>query len=82
MMKLNTKGALDLADPFFLAISILVLFIAMNLFIPFADLLGNVASNMAYNGSVFMTVVWTIPLLMIGMVIYGFVSKMKEPGYR
>ena len=81
MKRLNNKGALDLADPFFLAISILVLFIAMNLFIPFADLLGNVANNMAYNGSIFMTVVWTIPLLMIGMVIFQFVSKMKEPRY-
>jgi len=80
MKKLNFKGALDMADPFFLAISILVLFIAMNLFIPFADLLGNVATNMT-NGSIFMTIVWIIPLLMIGMVIYQFVSKMKEPRY-
>ena len=80
MRKLDIKGALDMADPFFMAIGVLVLFIAINLFIPFADLLDNVASNMT-NGSIFMTVVWTIPLLMVGMLIYQFVSKMKEPRY-
>lgn len=80
MNKFN-KGALDLSDPFFLAVGILVLFIAISLFIPFADLLGNVAGNMAYNGSIFMTIVWTIPLLMVGMLIYQFVDKMKQPRY-
>lgn len=81
MKILNNKGALDLADPFVLAIGVLILFIAMQLFIPFADLLGNVATNMAYNGSIFMTIVWVIPLLMVGMLVMQFVNKAKEPKY-
>jgi len=75
------KGVLDLSAPFFLAMGVLVLFIAISLFIPFADLLGNVAANMAYNGNIFMTIVWVIPLLMVGMLIYSFIEDMKKPRY-
>lgn len=78
LKRLNVKGAFDMSSPFVLAMGVLVLFIAIQLFIPFADLVTNAMSGQT-NGAVFGTIIWVIPLLMVGMLIFEFVQDMRSP---
>lgn len=65
------KGFLQL--PIMVALSVLMFFIAMQLFLPIGDLLGTSIENMPNSGIV-MTLTWLIPVVLVGLMIYGYVE--------
>jgi len=74
LKSLNQKGMLGIGDIMMLGIGTIILYIAIIIFIPFANMLGNVTTNMT-NGGIFMAIVWTIPLVIVGLFIYSFAQK-------
>lgn len=65
------KGFLQL--PIMVALSVLMFFIAMQLFLPIGDLLGTSIENMA-NAGIVMTLTWLIPVVLVGLMIYNYVE--------
>jgi len=74
LKSLSQKGMLGIGDIMMLGIGTIILYIAIIIFIPFANMLGNVTTNMT-NGGIFMAIVWTIPLVIVGLFIYSFAQK-------
>ena len=77
----SEKGGIDFSTPFVAAMLMLSLYLGIQLFIPFANLLDNASDNFAANGAIFMTIVWIIPLIMVALVLTWLFNKMKEPNY-
>jgi ABC-type sugar transport system permease subunit len=69
-------------DMIFLSVGILVLVIAVQLYIPFANMLSNTVSGESF-GSFLMTIVWILPLLFVAILIMPIVKKFtgdRPPG--
>jgi hypothetical protein len=77
MKKLSRKGMVGIGDVIEMGVAGIMLFIAIQLFLPFGDLLANATTNMPNNG-VFMAAYWSIPLIMVGLVIWGFAQKAQS----
>lgn len=79
MKKLNKKGYFftdAFSDMMFLAIGVLILVVAVNLFIPFGNILNNVVSGTVF-GSAMMVIVWTLPLLLVAILIMPVINKIR-----
>lgn len=77
MRRMTNKGTVGIGDVIGMGVSGILLYIAITLFLPFGDLLSNATTSMPNNG-IFMAIYWTIPLIMIGLVIWGFAQKAQS----
>lgn len=68
------KGFLQF--PIMVALSILMFFIAMQIFLPVGDLLGTSIENMPNSGIV-MTLMWLIPLVVLGLLIFAYTEYIQ-----
>ncbi len=75
----SEKGAFDIADPILWGIAILMLYIGMQIVIPMMSNLATATANMT-NSGLFMTLVYITPILIIGLMFYGFTRRAQNPG--
>jgi surface polysaccharide O-acyltransferase-like enzyme len=76
---MNQKGYFftdAFGDMLFLAIGVLVLVIAMNLFIPFAGMLSNLVTGTTV-GATIMVLIWVLPLLLVAVLIWPIIAKIS-----
>ena len=79
LKQLNKKGYFftdAFGDMMFLAIGVLVLVIAINLFIPFGNMLNNVVSGTVF-GAAMMVIVWALPLLLVAILIMPIINRIR-----
>jgi len=82
LKKMNQKGYFfgdAFGDMLQLAVGILVLVIAINLFIPFANILTNAVAGTTLSATI-MVIVWVIPLLFVAMLIMPVVNRFRGGG--
>lgn len=77
---MNKKGAFEFGDIFMIAVFVLLMVIAMYIFQPFAEILGTQMENQT-NGSIVMTLIYLLPVVMVGFFILGMSNKVREQRY-
>jgi len=73
----SQKGAFDIADPILWGIALLMLYIGMQIAIPMMSGLSTVTANMT-NSGIFMTLVYLTPILIVGLMFYGFTQRAQR----
>jgi len=74
------KGVFEFGDIFMIAVFVLLMVVAMYIFQPFASILGTQMENQT-NGSIVMTLIYLLPVVMVGFFIWGMSNKMREQRY-
>lgn len=77
MKRLNKKGMIGLGDIMMLGVSAIILLVAISIFIPIGNILANTTANMP-NAGIVMSLIWLIPLVMVGGVIWSFTQKAQD----
>ena len=76
---MNNKG-FEFGDIFVVAVFVLLMYIFIMLFTPFTDLLSTATANMT-NGSIVMTLIYLLPIVVVGFFIWGLSNKQRY-GYQ
>jgi len=77
---MNKKGVFEMGDIFVIAIFVLLMVVAMYIFQPFAEILATQMENQT-NGSIVMTLIYLLPVVMVGFFIWGMSNKIREQRY-
>ncbi|MBP8688999.1 hypothetical protein KBH77_01460 [Patescibacteria group bacterium] len=72
------KGSFEFGDVFMIAIFVLMMVIMMYIFQPFAGILGTQMENQT-NGGIVMTLIYLLPVVVVGFFIWGMANKIKSP---
>jgi hypothetical protein len=66
-------------DMMMLAVGVLILVIALQIFTPFANILANTVAGSDIPGAI-MVIIWAIPLLLVAILIMPVVHKIRGGG--
>jgi hypothetical protein len=70
---MNNKG-FEFGSIFVVAVFVLLMYIFIMIFTPFSDLLATATANMT-NGALVMTLIYLLPVVVVGFFIWGLARK-------